>query len=123
MEHKFYNKNASEVLEELGDNSIDLVLTDPPYIISKKSGMDNLFNGTNGVDTKYGNKYAIQTDYGKWDSDFSIDELNYYIQEYYRVLKKGGTIILFFDFSLHIPFIQFLFVIFLTFNFKTIKSS
>jgi len=32
-------------------------------------------------------------------------------------------IILFFDFSLHIPFIQFLFVIFLTFNFKTIKSS
>jgi site-specific DNA-methyltransferase (adenine-specific) len=97
MEHKFYNKNASEVLEELDDNSIDLVLTDPPYIISKKSGMDNLFNGTNGVDTKYGNKYAIQTDYGKWDSDFSIDELNYYIEEYYRVLKKGGTIILFFD--------------------------
>ena len=32
-------------------------------------------------------------------------------------------VILFFDFSLHIPFIQFLFVIFLTFNFKTIKSS
>ena len=32
-------------------------------------------------------------------------------------------IILLFDFSLHIPFIQFLFVIFFTFNFKTIKSS
>ena len=32
-------------------------------------------------------------------------------------------IILLFDFSLHIPFIQFLFVIFLTFNLKTIKSS
>ena len=31
--------------------------------------------------------------------------------------------ILLFDFSLHIPFIQFLFVIFLTFSFKTIKSS
>tara|TARA_B110000444_G_C18649247_1_gene505252 strand:- start:272 stop:811 length:540 start_codon:yes stop_codon:yes gene_type:complete len=30
-------------------------------------------------------------------------------------------IILFFDFSLHIPFIQFLFVIFLTFNQKSIK--
>ena len=32
-------------------------------------------------------------------------------------------IILLFDFSLHIPFIQFLFVIFLTFNLKTIKNS
>jgi hypothetical protein len=32
-------------------------------------------------------------------------------------------IILFFDFSLHIPFIQFLFVIFLTFNQKSIKLS
>ena len=32
-------------------------------------------------------------------------------------------IILFFDFALHIPFIQFLFVIFFTFNFKTIKRS
>ena len=33
------------------------------------------------------------------------------------------VIILFFDFSLHIPFIQFLFVIFFTLNFKNIKRS
>ena len=58
---------------------------------------------------------------------FFLSILNFFIKTSYdlknNLLLFYLIIILFFDFSLHIPFIQFLFVIFLTFNFKTIKSS
>jgi len=94
--NEFSNKNGIELLNELKDNSVDLVLTDPPYIISKETGMNSLFN-SDVSSKKYGNKYAIQTDYGKWDSEFTLEDLDNFIKEYYRVLKKGGTIIIFFD--------------------------
>ena len=32
-----------EYLKNVGDGSVDLVLTDPPYIISMESGMDTLY--------------------------------------------------------------------------------
>ena len=35
------NEDGLEYLGKIDDNSIDLILTDPPYIISKDSGMDN----------------------------------------------------------------------------------
>jgi site-specific DNA-methyltransferase (adenine-specific) len=96
MVNEFSNKNGIYLLKEQQNDSIDLILTDPPYIISKKSGMNSLFNSDVSSE-KYGNKYAIQTDYGKWDSEFTLDDLNIFINEYYRVLKKGGTIVIFFD--------------------------
>jgi len=96
MVSEFSNKNGIDLLSQLQDGCIDLVLTDPPYIISKKSGMDSLFNSDTNSE-KYGNIYAIQTDYGVWDSEFTIEDLNIFIKEYYRVLKKGGTLIIFFD--------------------------
>ena len=34
------NKDGIEFLKGLRDNSVDLILTDPPYIISKDSGMN-----------------------------------------------------------------------------------
>ena len=58
---------------------------------------------------------------------FFLSILNFFIKSTYNLknnlLLFYLIIILLFDFSLHIPFIQFLFVIFLTFNVKTIKSS
>lgn len=121
-----------EYLKILDNNSIDLILTDPPYIISKDSGMNEhyntvKFNEENDItqvkteeeweeykiqnniedDTNkekyikygsiYGKKYCIKTDYGNWDSDFTIDILEQFICEYYKKLKKGGTLIMFFD--------------------------
>jgi hypothetical protein len=47
--------------------------------------------------TIYGKKYGVKTDYGDWDSEFTLDQLDRFIGEFYRVLKKGGTLILFFD--------------------------
>ncbi len=97
MESQFYNKEGLTLLKELEDSTVDLVLTDPPYIISRESGMNNLFNSEDKSKAKYGDKFAIQTDYGDWDSKFTLDILNEFIQEYYRVLKPGGTCIIFFD--------------------------
>jgi len=126
------NINGLELLENINNNSIDLILTDPPYIISKESGMDKLYNEVkhneennisfvktetewekykknNNIKTDdnkenymkygsiYGKKYCVKTDYGDWDNDFTIEELDRFIELYYNKLKKGGTLIIFFD--------------------------
>lgn len=97
MDYGLHNTDGLSMLKQVKDDSVDLVLTDPPYIISKKTGMDALFNKEDKSDAKYGKKYAIQTDYGTWDSQFTIDTLDTFIGEFYRVLKKGGSCIIFFD--------------------------
>jgi site-specific DNA-methyltransferase (adenine-specific) len=126
------NISGLDYLKTVNNNSIDLVLTDPPYIISKASGMNSHYNNVkfneenditqvkteneweeykklNNIedDTNkekyikygsiYGKKYCVKTDYGDWDSDFTMEILEQFISEYYKKLKKGGTLIMFFD--------------------------
>ena len=122
-----------EFLEkEVKCKSIDLILTDPPYIISKETGMDKHFNtvkeneeeGIEFVKTEteweeykvendittdeckqnylrygsiYGKKYAVKTDYGDWDKNFTLDLLEKFIEQYYKKLRNGGTLIIFLD--------------------------
>jgi DNA modification methylase len=121
-----------QYLATIPNNSIDLILTDPPYIISKETGMNTHYNNVkqneeNNVEfvkteeewetykteneieddenkekymkygTIYGKKYCVKTDYGEWDSDFTMELLDQFIGEYYKKLKKGGTLIIFFD--------------------------
>ena len=113
-------------LESISDNSINLVLTDPPYITSRKTGMDEQskivkrFKDTNKnlksdedwnklktddeweqwmtnnniveetdkekelsrlksnylkYGSLYGKKYAVVTDYGEWDKNFTMEML------------------------------------------------
>ena len=38
------NMEGLKFLNELENNSVDLILTDPPYIISRESGMDLHYN-------------------------------------------------------------------------------
>jgi len=126
------NMCGLEYLKTLDPNSIDLILTDPPYIISKSSGLDKHYNNVkyneanninevkseeewtnykeqNAIEDDthksnyikygsiYGKKYCVKTDYGSWDSDFSLAILEKFIELYYSKLKKGGTLIMFFD--------------------------
>jgi site-specific DNA-methyltransferase (adenine-specific) len=126
------NMCGLEYLKTLDPNSIDLILTDPPYIISKSSGLDKHYNNVkyneandinevkseeewtnyklqNAIEDDthksnyikygsiYGKKYCVKTDYGSWDSDFSLATLEKFIELYYSKLKKGGTLIMFFD--------------------------
>jgi len=126
------NITGIEYLKTIPNDSIDLILTDPPYIISKDSGMNEHYNNVkfneenditqvktedeweeykilNGTEDDvnkekyikygsiYGKKYCVKTDYGNWDSDFTMEILEQFISEYYNKLKKGGTLIMFFD--------------------------
>lgn len=162
-----------EYLNQIEDNSIDLILTDPPYIISRDSGMDKHYEQTKPKESKtekewedylennpnlnedkikdfkqnymdcgniygdcsktqeqwdnyfkkekkklekkkqfveeiakenymkygsiYGKKYAVKTNYGSWDDEFTIEKLEEFIELYYKKLKKSGTMIMFFD--------------------------
>ena len=64
-------------------NSVDLILTDPPYHISRDTGMQH------ARDTGLGNsKFHIQTKFGSWDEAFKVQQLQPFIREIYRVLKK-----------------------------------
>ena len=45
----------------------------------------------------YGKKYAVVTNYGDWDNNFTMELLEKFINHYFRVLKNAGTLILFFD--------------------------
>lgn len=98
MNYGLHNTDGLSLMKQIKDKSVDLVLTDPPYIISRKSGMNDLFNSPEAVEkAKYGKKYAIQTDYGKWDSEFTLDALDKFVAEFYRTLRSGGSCIIFFD--------------------------
>lgn len=83
---KIFNMDCFDLLETLSDKSIDLVLIDPPYKISRKSGFKN------GNMKKYN---RISIDFGEWDKKFN--SLEYIIKECYRVLKNSGTLICFYD--------------------------
>lgn len=126
------NECGLEYLTSIKHNSIDLILTDPPYIISKDTGMNSLYNTVkyneeNDITqvkteeewqeyktvhdiqddenkdkymqygTIYGKKYSVKTDYGDWDSQFTVSLLDQFVGEYYKKLKRGGTLIMFFD--------------------------
>jgi len=130
------NTDGIQYLTTINDNSVDLILTDPPYITSSETGMGNLHKqiqenkkkGINFVKTDkdwelvkdkyvgkkdmsedkmkenymkygsiFGSKYSVQTEYGEWDTSFTMEKLDEFIGEYYKKLKKGGTMIIFFD--------------------------
>jgi site-specific DNA-methyltransferase (adenine-specific) len=79
-----------DFLQSVADNSIDLVLTDFPYYISKKTGFQY------GGGDQY-RRIKISKDFGNWDKAENKVNLNQVIQEFYRVLRPGGTAIAFYD--------------------------
>ena len=75
-----------DFLKNIKEGSVDLILTDPPYAISKDSGYTN---------TKL-DKYAKHTiDFGEWDEK-EID-LPALAELSFKALRKGGTVIVFYD--------------------------
>ena len=150
----FKHQEGLQFLEGLPSNSVDLILTDPPYITSRDSGMDRWVGhvekqdqeGARDVKTEeelkshkelrdwhkffvkdgvedgvpvplkqwhkdyakykknylkygsiYGKRYAVKTNYGDWDSNFTMETLDQFTKHFYRVLRDGGTAIIFFD--------------------------
>ena len=82
------HKDCIEFLKELKPNSIDLVLIDPPYFISRSTGFQSC--GINGVE-----RFKISYEFGEWDNQiFNLQET---FNQCHRILKNSGTIICFYD--------------------------
>ena len=77
-----------QFLRTLHDNSVDLILTDPPYAISRDTGFASL--GKNSVE-----RLGVSMDFGEWDHQ-EID-INAMSSAFHRVVRKGGTVILWYD--------------------------
>lgn len=89
---ELYREDCSDFIKRIEDNSIDLILIDPPYNISRDS---NFINGS--IDDNTTRKFNISIDFGEWDSSFEHKYLDELCSEFYRVLKRSGTIICFYD--------------------------
>jgi DNA modification methylase len=82
-----------DIIKNIESKSVDLILIDPPYLISRPSGFSNYSENTpKDLVSKYG---GISIDFGDWDK--SEIDWNFLFKEYHRVLKDGGTLIIFYD--------------------------
>ncbi|PKP59804.1 MAG: site-specific DNA-methyltransferase [Candidatus Altiarchaeales archaeon HGW-Altiarchaeales-1] len=94
--NKIITGDALEVLAKIEDDSIDVVLTDPPYFLDK---LDNNWKYTEVPDKKYCIVVKSLPAGMKFDRQQGINLYNWFLnvsKELYRVLKKGGF---FFSFS------------------------
>ncbi len=80
------NQDCFKFLEN-NNQEIDLILTDPPYAISRSTGFSAVKNGEK--------RFAVSMDFGEWDQD-EID-LERFCKLAYNNLKKHGTAIIFYD--------------------------
>lgn len=83
---KFYNDDCFKIIPSLS-NSANLILTDPPYLISKETGFSSVKDGVE--------RFAVTMDFGDWDKN----DLNLTLmcKLFYDSLQKSGTVIIFFD--------------------------
>lgn len=86
----FNNQSCFELLAGLENKTIDLVLIDPPYNISRPTNFQS--GEETGKDT---DRFRVSMDFGEWDKNFTGLEIA--IRECFRVLKDGGTMICFYD--------------------------
>lgn len=83
---KLINDDCFNVFDNF-NNEIDLILTDPPYTISKETGFMNVKNGVK--------RFSVSMDFGEWDK--SIIDLDILCKKLFNILKKGGSAIIFYD--------------------------
>lgn len=82
--NKIYNIDVIEFMSTLPDESIDLVVTDPPYLISYKSNRRK----------EGGHKFSTVI-----ENDNNPELIKMYIKECHRVLKKNTAIYMFCSFD------------------------
>lgn len=84
------NDSCFNYLKTIQPNSINLILIDPPYEVSRDTNFAK--SDPKGNDT---DRFRMSMDFGDWDKNFT--NLDVVIKECYRILKKGGTLICFYD--------------------------
>lgn len=78
MESKLYNQDCLEVLKSLESESVDCVVTDPPYRVTSR--------GSGGTMSGYWTEKQAQKGKVFEHNDIGIED---YLPEFYRVLKDG----------------------------------
>jgi site-specific DNA-methyltransferase (adenine-specific) len=89
---KLINNDCFLELEKIKDSSVDLIIIDPPYLISKES---NFKSHSESSERKLKVKYNFSIDFGDWDKT-ELD-WDFLFSQYARILRKGGTLIIFYD--------------------------
>ena len=79
---QIYNQDCLLGMQTIDNETIDLLLTDPPYNISQRSGFHTM--GRTGVD------------FGEWDKDFDQEA---WLKLACSKIKKGGSAIVFNDYK------------------------
>lgn len=84
------NQSCFDFLPTIADNSIPLILIDPPYEVSRDT---NFASGEmTGRNT---DRFRVSMDFGDWDNNFT--GLDIVIKDCYRILQPHGTLICFYD--------------------------
>lgn len=81
IENKIINADCLDILKQLPDKCIDLVLTDPPYNISRPNNFRSM-----------GSASRIGMDFGEWDKNF---DLTSWILPMSKVLKENANVVIF----------------------------
>ena len=76
--NKIYNGDCLETMKKMDSESVDAIITDPPYNISRTNNFHTM--GRVGID------------FGEWDKSF--DQFSW-LHEAFRTLKNGGTLFIF----------------------------
>lgn len=85
FENRIYNQNCLDGMKLIADNTIDLIITDPPFAINFKAKRANYNRKENNVLKGYSE--IKQEDYEKFSHDW--------IKEAHRVLKDSGSMFIF----------------------------
>ena len=83
------HQEGLQFLSEISNNSVDLILTDPPYEISRPTG----FIASKGEKTI--ERFKMSYEFGEWDERST--NLAPFVAEFHRILRPGGTMIMFYD--------------------------
>ena len=89
MELKTYNKDCLIGLQELQKETVDALITDPPYNIARDNNFKSM--GRAGID------------FGEWDKNFNLIS---WLPIAVEKIKKGGNIIIFSDWKNTTPIIE-----------------
>ena len=81
MLNKVICGDCLEVMKDIPDKSVDMILTDPPYNVSRPNNFKTM-----------GSACRQGMDFGEWDKEFNLID---YIKELPRVLKENSNVIIF----------------------------